>query len=550
MKVIADQKEITCESGTTLYRIAEEMKDRYPHTVVLAFVNGKLRELFHEVKDGDRITFLTTADRIGHETYRRSCSMLFLTAVQNVMKEKGTHVILHFSVHAGFFFTIRGNQKITGDFLERIGQEMRRLVDAGLRFQKSSRGTDEAIRLFHELGMHDKEKLFSTRLSSKVNVYELDGYIDYYYGYMVYDTSILRYFRLYPYHDGIVLQMPERSNPEQVPAFRPYEKLFEAQVCGEKWAEKQRIGTVADLNEKVIQSGGKNTILISEALMEKEISRIASSIAERPDVKFVMIAGPSSSGKTTFSQRLSVQLEAAGLIPHYVGVDNYFKNRDTVPLDEYGKKDFESLRAVDVDLFNQDMTDLLNNKTIRVPTFDFLTGRRVYNGETLHLQDGEILVIEGIHCLNDALSYSLPVKSKFKIYISALTQVNVDEHDRISTTDGRLIRRIVRDYRTRGYSASNTLSMWDSVRRGEENYIFPFQESADVIFNSALPYELSVLKLYAEPLLFQVQKDDPEYSEARRLLKFLNYWIGIPAVEDVPNNSILREFIGGGCFHL
>lgn len=552
MKIQIEEQNVTCEEGTRLFQIALKTQDQYPHAIILALVNGKLQELFHEVREGDRIQFVTTADRIGYETYRRSCSMLFLAAVHRVLKDESFHVILHFSIDAGFFFTLEGNQnlKVTEELLQNITNEMQDMAKEGLRFQKSSIKTDEAMKLFHSLGMYDKEKLFSTRLGSTVNIYELSGYLDYYYGYMAFDTSVLQYFRLYSYHNGIVLQMPERVEPEKVPEFKPYEKLFNAQVCGERWAEQQGIATVADLNDRVIQSGGKNAILISEALMEKEISRIASKIAERTDVKFVMIAGPSSSGKTTFSQRLAVQLEAAGLIPHYIGVDNYFKNRDTVPLDEYGKKDFESLRAVDVDQFNSDMTDLLNGKTIRVPTFDFLTGRRVYNGETLHLNDGEILVIEGIHCLNDALSYSLPGSSKFKIYISALTQVNVDEHNRISTTDGRLIRRIVRDYRTRGYSASNTLAMWDSVRRGEENYIFPFQETADVFFNSALPYELSVLKLYAEPLLFQVKRDDPEYNEARRLLKFLNYWIGIPAVEYVPNNSILREFIGGGCFHL
>lgn len=550
MTVQIDGKNYSYEENTTLYQIARNVQKEYPHEIILAFVNGKLRELFHEAHDKDRIRFVTAEDRIGHETYRRSCSMLFLAAVHQVLSDQTIHIVLHFSIHAGFYFTIDGKADIGKEFLARVDREMRRMADRRIRFRKSTVSTDEAIRLFHNLGMYDKEKLFTTRLNSRVNLYDLDGYVDYFYGYMVYDTSYLKYFSLHPYRGGIVLQMPERKTPEEVPEFSPYEKLFDAQICGEKWAEQQGIATVADLNEKVIENGGKNVILISEALMEKEISRIASKISERRDVKFVMIAGPSSSGKTTFSQRLAVQLEAAGLIPHYIGVDNYFKNRDTIPLDKYGQKDFESLNAVDVKLFNHDMTALLNGETVKIPTFDFLTGRRIYRGEALHLRSGDILVIEGIHCLNDALSYSLPEKSRFKIYISALTQVNVDEHDRISTTDGRLIRRIVRDNRTRGYSASSTLSMWDSVRRGEENYIFPFQESADVFFNSALPYELSVLKLYAEPLLFQVQKDDPGYSEARRLLKFLDYWIGIPAVEYVPNNSILREFIGGGCFRL
>lgn len=257
----------------------------------------------------------------------------------------------------------------------------------------------------------------------------------------------------------------------------------------------------------------------------------------------------SSSGKTTFSQRLCVQLSAHGLRPHYVGVDNYFLDRTLTPLDKNGQRNFECLEALDVKKFNEDMTALLNGDTIKTPSYDFIEGKRVYNGEKLTLPEGEILVIEGIHCLNDELSYSLPRKSKFKIYISALTQLNIDEHNRIPTTDGRLIRRIVRDYRTRGYSAANTLSMWNSVRRGEEENIFPYQETADVFFNSALLYELAVLKLYAQPLLFQVPQEHPQYEEAKRLLKFLDYFIGVPS-DDVPHNSILREFVGGGCFRL
>ena len=290
-------------------------------------------------------------------------------------------------------------------------------------------------------------------------------------------------------------------------------------------------------------------ILISEALQEAGIAQIAKRISGRASTKFVMIAGPSSSGKTTFSQRLCTQLSAIGLVPHYIGVDNYFIPRAECPLDEFGNKDFESLRAIDLQLFNRDMTSLLNGEKIELPTYDFITGLRVYNGEKLRLSEGEILVIEGIHCLNEELSSSLPSESKFRIYISALTQINVDEHNRISSADGRLLRRIIRDYRTRGYSAESTLAMWDSVRRGEESYIFPYQEAADEFFNSALPYETAVMKQYVMPLLFRVPEGSPQYHEARRLLKFLDYFMGIP-LDDVPQNSILREFLGGGCFRL
>jgi uridine kinase len=314
-----------------------------------------------------------------------------------------------------------------------------------------------------------------------------------------------------------------------------------------RWGETLRVSTVGALNDRIAAGGMNELILMQEALMEKKLGDIAELIASRPDKKVVMIAGPSSSGKTTFSHRLSVQLRAKGLIPHPIEVDNYFKERIYTPKDENGEYDFECLGAMDVELFNRDMTDLLAGKEVELPTYNFVTGKREYNGNRLQLGPGEILVIEGIHCLNEQLSYSLPKENKFKIYISALTQLNIDEHNRIPTTDGRLIRRIVRDAKKRGSSAQNTIKMWPSVRRGEEANIFPYQEDADVIFNSALVYELAVLKQYAEPLLFGVPRDSEEYIEAKRLLKFLDYFLGVSS-EDIPKNSILREFIGGSCF--
>ena len=305
--------------------------------------------------------------------------------------------------------------------------------------------------------------------------------------------------------------------------------------------------TVGDLNEQISKKGANELILIAEALQESKISQIADQIANDRSRKFIMIAGPSSSGKTTFSHRLSIQLSAHGLKPHPIAVDNYFVNRTETPLDEEGNYNFECLEAIDVKQFNEDMTALLRGEEVSMPSFNFKTGQREYRGDSLSLGPDDVLVIEGIHCLNDKLSFSLPVKSKFRIYISALTQLNIDEHNRIPTTDGRLIRRIVRDARTRGASAKATIAMWNSVRRGEEENIFPYQESADVMFNSALIYELAVLKLYAEPLLFSIQPGEPEYNEAKRLLKFLDYFVGVPS-EAIPHNSILREFVGGGRF--
>jgi len=364
---------------------------------------------------------------------------------------------------------------------------------------------------------------------------------------MVKDSSYLRIFDLRLYKDGFVLMMPTMQEPDRLPEFSPVEKLFEVQNDSRRWGEMMHIDTVGDLNDLVAQGKTKELILAQEAYQEKRIAEIAQMIADQPGKRLVMVAGPSSSSKTTFSHRLSIQLSVHGLTPHPVPMDDYFKNREDTPRDEKGNYDFECLEAIDVDLFNKDMTGLLEGEDVQLPSFNFKTGQREYKGDHLQLGDRDILVIEGIHGLDDRLTVSLPKESMFRIYISALTQLNIDEHNRIPTTDGRLIRRIIRDQRTRGTSAKNTIAMWDSVRRGEENYIFPFQESADVMFNSALIYELAVLKIYAEPMLFAVGEDDPEYTEAKRLLKFLDYFLPIPA-DDIPKNSLVREFIGGGTF--
>ena len=329
----------------------------------------------------------------------------------------------------------------------------------------------------------------------------------------------------------------------------PQNKVFRVLKESAKWGDLLGISTVGDLNDCISQGGLHPLIMTQEALQERKIAEIASQIAADHSRKFIMIAGPSSSGKTTFSRRLSIQLSAAGLKPHPISVDNYFVEREQTPRDANGDYNFECLEAMDIELFNQQMCDLLAGKTVELPYFNFKTGKKEYNGDYLTMGEDDILVIEGIHCLNDKLSHSLPRESKFKIYISALTQLNVDEHNRIPTTDGRLIRRMVRDARTRGASAARTISMWPSVRRGEEENIFPYQEEADVVFNSALIYELSVLKQYAEPLLFGIDREAPEYLEAKRLLKFLDYFLGVDST-NIPDNSLVREFIGGGCFRL
>ena len=536
--------------GITCGEVAKEYEGKTKYPIVLVLVNGKLCEFHKQLEKSGVLEFVTTADEIGHQTYKRSASLLLLKAVYHVAgREKIRKATLHYSVSSGYYYTIDGSICLDQNFLDQVKAYMLELVKQDLPIRKRTVSTDEAIELFHNHGMYDKEQLFRYRRVSQVNLYELDEFEDYFYGFMVSSTGYLKYFDLFLYDEGFVLQLPEKSAPDVVPPFVPRPKIFQVQKESGRWSTMLNTDTIGDLNGRITEQGANGLILIAEALQEGKISRIADQIAEAASKKFIMIAGPSSSGKTTFSHRLSIQLAAHGMKPHPIAVDNYFLNREDTPLDENGDYNFECLEAIDIKKFNEDMTALLRGERIELPVFNFKTGKREYNGKFLQLGKEDVLVIEGIHGLNDKLSESLPTESKFKIYISALTQINVDEHNRIPTTDGRLIRRIVRDARTRGTSAKLTIARWNSVRKGEEQYIFPYQESADVMFNSALVYELAALKVYAEPLLFGISPQEPEYHEAKRLLKFLDYFVAMPS-EAVPNNSILREFIGGGCFDL
>ncbi len=512
--------------------------------------NGKLTELFKKVTSDCRIEFLTTKTSPGIEAYRRSATLIMLKAFYDVVGNKNINKIsVQYSLSKGYYCTLNSKVKLNQELLDKVKIRMNEIVAENAQINKRTIGTTSAIDLFNRHRMYDKEKLFKYRRASKVNIYSLKGFEDYFYGYMVPNTGYVKYFDLFLYDEGFVLQLPTKEKPNVVPEFKPQKNLFNVLKESEKWSETLKIDTVGALNEQISQGNIKDIILVAEALQEKKIAEIATMIAESKDKKFIMIAGPSSSGKTSFSHRLSIQLKANGLNPHPIGVDDYFINRDITPRDENGNYNFEVLEALDVEQFNKDMLDLLDGKTIKMPTYNFITGKREYKGNTLTLGKDDILVIEGIHGLNDKLSYALPKNSKFKIYISALTQLNIDEHNRISTTDGRLIRRMVRDARTRGISAEETIARWQSVRNGEESYIFPFQEEADVMFNSALIYELSVLKQFAEPLLFGIPSTSPEYVEAKRLLKFLDYFLGVNT-EDIPNNSLVREFVGGSCFNV
>ncbi|MBS5387063.1 MAG: nucleoside kinase [Clostridiales bacterium] len=539
------------KAGTTYQKIAEEFQERYAHQIVLVYVNRfRLQELTKTVETDCEISFLTTEDPIGHATYKRSMCFLLVKAVHDV----GGHdtverVRIHFSMSKGYYCTIEGEVELNQEFLAKVEKRMRSLCKERIPIEKRSIHTSEAVDLFRRHGMYDKERLFEYRRVSKVNIYSMNEFEDYYYGYMVPDAGCLKYFSLHLYDAGFVIQMPVKEAPEEVAPFVPSPKLFHVLKESIEWGDSQEIDTVGALNDMITKYDMREVVLVQEAYQERQIAEIAKRIAGRKGVKFVLIAGPSSSGKTTFSHRLSIQLRVNGMKPHPIAVDNYFVNREDTPRDENGNYNFECLEAIDVEKFNEDMENLLAGKEVYLPIFNFKTGIRTFDTKPKKLGENDILVIEGIHCLNPKLTAALSDSNKFKIYISALTQLNIDEHNRIPSTDGRLIRRLVRDARTRGASAKKTIAMWQSVRRGEEENIFPFQEEADVMFNSSLLYELAVLKQYVEPLLFGVEKHSPEYSEAKRLLKFFDYFVGIGS-EYVPTNSLLREFIGGGCFHV
>lgn len=526
--------------------VAERFQDQYEDDIVLVQIGHCLRELNKKVDRDGELTFVTTGDPLGRKAYRRSVTFLMNKAMHNLNPEHSV-VVLH-SIGQGYYCDVRGMEKLDETFLCKLKEEMLRLVDEDIRIKKTSMNSEDAVTMFRERGMHDKERLLRYRCSSQVNIYWLEDYANYYYGSMVPSTGYLKYFDLIPYENGFMLMFPGKDT-KKAAEFAPLDKFFAVLHGGADWGRRLGVPAIGALDDAIAQGRAQSLVLVQEGLMEKKIAQIAETIAEQPDKKFIMIAGPSSSGKTTFSHRLSIQLIAQGKTPHPIALDDYYVNREDTPKDEYGELDFECLEAVDVEQFNSDMTRLLAGEEVLMPTFNFKTGHREYRGNKLKLGEDDILVIEGIHGLNDRLSYKLPTSSKFKIYISALTPLNIDEHNVLPTTDARLIRRLVRDARTRATSARDTIARWPSVRRGEEKNIFPYQEGADVMFNSALIYELPVLKCYAEPLLFSIDKDCPEYLEAKRLLKFLDYVLPIPA-EHINNNSILREFIGGSCFNV
>ena len=563
---------VTASESDTLEAVADRFKDYYEDDIILGIVNGRLRELNKKIKSDCELSFVTTADRDGRRTYRRSVVLLLQRAIYDVY---GSMTQLHvmYSLGEGYYCQLEkavecadsqqekynedtdlqgsrenSEKSVTEHDIDRIVCSMYSFVEKDLPITKHSAKTQYAEQLFKEKGQHDKERLLHYRRSSRVNLYELDGVVDYFYGFMAPSTGMLKYFDIVPYESGFVLLFPG-ANSRSVEPLVTSNKLFHTLDDSREWSKMLGIGTIGSLNDAIAAGRGQEIMLLQEALMEQKIGNLAAQIASDDKKKFVMIAGPSSSGKTSFANRLSIQLIAKGRKPHPLSLDDYYVDREFCPKNPDGSFDFECLESIDIKLFNEDMNRLLKGEAVDMPSFNFKTGKREYRGRKLTLGADDILVIEGIHGLNDRLSQLIPPEHKFKIYISALTQLNIDEHNPLSTTDERLIRRIVRDARTRGTNAMETIAMWPSVRKGERENIFPFQEQADVMFNSALVYELAVLKVYAEPLLFGIERDCPEYLEAKRLLKLLDYFLPMPA-DGIPNNSLLREFVGGSCFNV
>lgn len=562
---------VTASESDTLEAVADRFKDYYEDDIILGIVNGRLRELNKKIKSDCELSFVTTADRDGRRTYRRSVVLLLQRAIYDVYGSMTQLHVMH-SLGEGYYCQLEkavecadsqqekynedtdqgsrenSEKSVTEHDIDRIVCSMYSFVEKDLPITKHSAKTQYAEQLFKEKGLHDKERLLHYRRSSRVNLYELDGVVDYFYGFMAPSTGMLKYFDIVPYENGFVLLFPG-ANSRSVEPLVTSNKLFHTLDDSREWSKMLGIGTIGSLNDAIAAGRGQEIMLLQEALMEQKIGNLAAQIASDDKKKFVMIAGPSSSGKTSFANRLSIQLIAKGRKPHPLSLDDYYVDREFCPKHPDGSFDFECLESIDVKLFNEDMNRLLKGEAVDMPSFNFKTGKREYRGRKLVLGPDDILVIEGIHGLNDRLSQLIPSEHKFKIYISALTQLNIDEHNPLSTTDERLIRRIVRDARTRGTNAMETIAMWPSVRKGERENIFPFQEQADVMFNSALVYELAVLKVYAEPLLFGIERDCPEYLEAKRLLKLLDYFLPMPA-DGIPNNSLLREFVGGSCFNV
>ena len=548
IKVTAGQSIYEVEEGTTLEQLAKQLQKKEEPVILLAYMDGKLTELFTEIKKDCHVRFVTLKEQAGYMAYKRTATFIFLKACEDLLgKGESTKIAIDYSIGNSIFCDFSSMERIVDDkFAHSIQKRMEQLYESDLPITKRSLDTDQASRYFDSVGLKGKRELFKFRRESKTNIYSMDGYDNYFYGYMAPSTGYIPTFLVSVYQHGVVLQIPKRKQTEEIVPFTPQPKLFHVMQRSREWTKTMGVDTVGALNDEITYGNINHLILLQEGLQEKLLADISDEIVSK-NKRIILIAGPSSSGKTTFSHRLSIQLEIAGLTPHPVSMDDYFLDRELSPRDENGNYNFETIASLDVNLLTKHINQLLNGEEVDVPSYNFVTGKREYHGHKLKIGQKDVLVMEGINGLNGTLTNEIPEDAKYRIYVSALNQINLDEHNRIPSSDGRLLRRIVRDAMTRGNDARETISRWDSVRKGEEDNIFPYQEEADVMFNSAQVYEIAVLKQYAEPLLFAVPKDCPEYQEAKRLLKFLEYFLNIPS-EAIPKTSLLREFIGGSCF--
>jgi len=534
------------EKYTSLLEIAARYSHMCKYPILLAQVDNQLEELHKKLVGDCRIEFLDISDSNGYRTYQRSVAFLMICAAKEVLGTD-TRVRIEHSINKNYYCEIeKDGITLTEDIIEAIEKRMQKLVGEDIVIERISLPTEEGIEIARKVGLRDKERFLKYRRTASVNFYRMGWFYDYFYGKIVPSTGYLKVFKLHKEMNGFILQFPDVNNPEIMSELKPHGKISNIFMESSKWARIMKVDTVPALNDIICSQSAKSIIQVNEALHEKKISNIADEIFEK-NKKMVLIAGPSSSGKTTFATRLSIQLSANGLKPHIISLDDYYLELSKVPLDEFGKPDLETIDSIDVAGFNNDIAKLLAGETVEMPQFNFITCKREYRGRYITLNSEDVLVVEGIHGLNKRIGENIADNAKFRIFISALTQLNIDDHNRIPTSDTRLIRRLVRDIRNRGVNPAKTLATWPSVARGEAEHIFPHQENADAMFNSALIYELCVLKAYVEPLLFSVEKDQEEYTEARRLLKFMDSFLHITP-EAVPGNSILREFIGGSSF--
>lgn len=541
-------KMVEIAEGATFADVAKDFSGMVDGPIMLARQKNKLRELHQKIRTCDDVTFYGIENDEAMRVYRRGVLILMTKAVYELWGNESLVVVEH-SLQKNLYCEIRKPEmEMTEEVLAKIEGKMREYVAADLPICKRTMRKEDAREIARRQGMPDKDELFRYRRASNVNLYELDGFYDYFYGYMPPATGNLKVFSLMAYENGFLIRFPDPKQPEVLREFSNPKKISSVFLEQMHWCQLMGVKNVAELNYTLTQGKFGDLIRINEALHEKKIAEIADMIHQRLDkVRVVLIAGPSSSGKTSFANRLCIQLQVLGIQPHKISLDDYFVERDKTPVDENGKRNYEHIQALDLPLLNSDLKKMIAGELVDLPTYNFVTGKREYNGNQIQTKKGEILVLEGIHGLNDMLTSEIPAEQKFKIFISAMTQLNVDDHNRISTSDSRLIRRIVRDHQFRGRDAAETIRTWNDVTNGEAENIFPYQENADAIFNSATIYELSVLKQYAEPQLFAIGEDQPEYITAKRLIKFLGYFLAAPGTE-IPNNSLIKEFVGGSCF--